>query len=281
MSRSASVEVIALGRARPRAVAGAILVLTVSIAGLLLAAVSQPFDPTDVVAIGSAFAGAIVSGLAGFAFSAVAGSLMLHWVRPAEAVPLLLACSITTQTMSIASLRQMLDWRRCVPLVLGGILGIPIGAMLLQDIAPRSLAIGFGIFLACYSAYMLARPALRVRLASRLFDVVAGFVGGLTGGSIAFPGAVPTLWYCLQGIPKESQRGAIQPFILIMQIGTLLYFSKLGILTGGTLGVYLWCAPATIVGTWIGLSLFRTVNDMLFRRIVLVFLLISGAVLVI
>src|SRR5581483_2155119 len=42
----------------------------------------------------SVFLGSVVSGLAGFAFSAIAGSLLLHWMTPLEMVPLLPACSI-------------------------------------------------------------------------------------------------------------------------------------------------------------------------------------------
>jgi hypothetical protein len=32
----------------------------------------------------------------------------------------------------------------------------------------------------------------------------------------------------LRALPKEIQRGTVQPFILIMQVATLAYFSKLG-----------------------------------------------------
>jgi len=40
------------------------------------------------------FAVAFVSGLAGFAFSAVAGGIILHMLEPLEAVPLMMACSV-------------------------------------------------------------------------------------------------------------------------------------------------------------------------------------------
>jgi hypothetical protein len=66
----------------------------------------------------------------------------------------------------------------------------------------------------------------------------------VTGGAIAFPGAVPTIWCCLQGLPKERQRGLIQPFILIMQVATIAYFSGVGIMTSETLMVSLVTASA-------------------------------------
>ena len=43
----------------------------------------------EYVALGIAvFAGGVVSGFAGFAFSAVAGAILLHFLRPTQADPL-------------------------------------------------------------------------------------------------------------------------------------------------------------------------------------------------
>lgn len=64
-----------------------------------------------------------------------------------------------------------------------------------------------------------------------------------------------------------------------MQIATLVYFSKLGILASGTLTTYLWCAPVVAIGTWLGLRLFHRIDDKRFRQIVLFFLLFSGVTL--
>ena len=63
-------------------------------------------------------------------------------------------------------------------------------------------------------------------------------------------------------------------------IATLIYFSKLGILGSVTLTTYFWCLPAVVAGTWLGLRLFDRIDDTKFRRVVLIFLLISGVTLV-
>ena len=52
------------------------------------------------------FAGAFVSGLAGFAFSAVAGAILLHMLEPMEAVPLMMACSAGVQATNLWALRK-------------------------------------------------------------------------------------------------------------------------------------------------------------------------------
>jgi uncharacterized protein len=226
------------------------------------------------------FAGALVSGLAGFAFSAVVGTLLLRLVEPAEAVSLLLVSSLAAQLLCIADLREAIAWRRLLPLVAAGLAGIPIGALLLQVLPATIFAAVFGVFLVNYAALMLVRPAPATRGYSRISDLLSGFAGGVTGGAIAFPGAIPTIWCTRQDLPKDSQRALIQPFIVIMQVATIAYFSGIGIMTSETLLVSLVCAPAVLAGTWLGLRLYRYVDDGEFRRLVLVVLLICGATLV-
>jgi uncharacterized protein len=227
------------------------------------------------------FAGSLAAGLAGFAFSAITGAILFHFMAPLDAVPLLLACSITTQLFSISKLWHTMQWRQCAPYLVGGFAGIPIGAKLLKTFDAHIFAAGFGFFLICYSLYMLIRPHVVLHGGGRYIEIAAGFAGGITGGATAFPGAFPTIWCNLRGLSKLEQRGIVQPFILLMQIATLIYFSKLGILASATLTTYLWCAPGVALGTWLGLQLFNRIDDKRFRQVVLLFLLISGATLLI
>lgn len=237
-------------------------------------------DMTLPVTLASIFAGALAAGLAGFAFSAISGAILFHWLPPIEVVPLLLACSITTQLFSIVRLWRCMAWRQCLPYLAGGLAGIPVGACLLEVCNAHVFAAGFGIFLALYSGYMLLRPGLTVRRGGRLAEIAAGFAGGITGGATAFPGAIPTLWCNLKGLSKVEQRGIVQPFILLMQVATIAWFSKLGIFAAATWSTFFWCVPAVLAGTALGLQLFDTVDDARFRRVVLLFLLVSGATLV-
>ena len=265
------------------AVSRAALFLVAAIAATALIGWFTAAGPHPLVVLAVA-AGALVAGLAGFAFSPVAGALVMHWVPPISIVPVLLACSITTQLFSIAKLRRTMEWRRTASFLLGGFLGIPLGAALLRGTDPHRFAVGFGAFLIVYGVFMLLRPSLviswRGTRGGRLVDAMCGFVGGITGGAIAFPGAAPTIWCSLRGLTKDVQRGIVQPFILVMQIATIAYFSRLGILTSSTIASSLVCIPAVLFGTWLGLQLFAYIDDAAFRRVVLIFLIVSGASLV-
>ena len=88
------------------------------------------------------FAGALVSGIAGFAFSAVAGAMLLHVLPPLEAVPLMMICSIAVQSASLVALRRTMRWKGSLALILGGVAGIPPALWLLESVDTRTFRIG-------------------------------------------------------------------------------------------------------------------------------------------
>src|SRR5271165_5725986 len=106
------------------------------------------------------FFGAFVSGLAGFAFSAVAGVILLHVLQPLEAVPLMMACSVGVQATNLWALRETIQWKDSLMLVLGGLLGVPIAVWLLHSTDTTTFREGFGLAVALYAGYMLFRPSL-------------------------------------------------------------------------------------------------------------------------
>ncbi|MDB5516700.1 MAG: hypothetical protein JWQ17_3458 [Tardiphaga sp.] len=76
---------------------------------------------------------------------------------------------------------------------------------------------------ALYAGYMLFRPALTylAKMESHGRNALIGFGGGLIGGLTGMPGALPTIWCDIHGLPKNQQRGLVQPFIAAMQVFAL------------------------------------------------------------
>jgi hypothetical protein len=240
-------------------------------------------DPQSYLLVSAGiFAGAVVSGLMGFAFSAVAGAILLHVLPPTEAVPLMMACSIITQSVSLYALRRSLQWRGSAGLIAGGVIGLLPSLYLLYHVDAKIVRVGFGAFLVAYAAWMLLRPrtACLQDAAGRLRDAAVGFGGGLIGGLTAMPGAVPTIWCDLRGLPKDQQRGLVQPYIAAMQVLALaLMVSRNTLPTQALLNVTL-TLPALAAGAILGVVLFRRVSDAWFRTVVLGVLAVAGVLLV-
>jgi uncharacterized protein len=230
------------------------------------------------------FLGSFVSGLAGFAFSAAAGVILLHILAPQEAVPLMMACSLGVQATTLYVLRRNIVWNGCAALIVGGLLGTPVAVWLLQTVDARLFRELFGTFVACYAALMIFRPGVAYLKEMRQHrNALIGFGGGLIGGLTAMPGALPTIWCNMHGLPKNQQRGFVQPYIVLMQVFAL---ALMLVYNGNAFSTRIFHSllisiPALVAGTALGIVTFHVVEERTFQRIILGILLVSGVSLIV
>ena len=67
-----------------------------------------------------------------------------------------------------------------------------------------------------------------------------------------------------------------QPAGVAVFAATALWLGSTGMIGFHEMGLFLVGLPALALGTWVGLKLFGKLNDAMFRRTVLVLLLLSG-----
>ena len=231
------------------------------------------------------FLAGVVSGLSGFAFSAVA-ACVLWLLPPLQAVPLIMLLSVCNQLLSVGKLRQeMMLWgtgerEGALAYIAGGLVGVPVGLALLQNLPASTFAGGLGLFLIAYSVLVLLKPdSLRITLSGWKPAVAVGAAGGIIGGFSAFPGSMPVVYLGLRGLSKVETRGITQPYILALQLISLsilalthstIFNPQFWLLWGLTL-------PAVLLGSSAGVALYRRTSEVNFRRAVLILLIVSGA----
>jgi uncharacterized protein len=226
------------------------------------------------------FAGAFVAGLSGFAFGLVAASLWLYILTPLQSATLIVAFGLIVHGYSVWKLRHALDWRRLLPFVIGAAIGVPAGVTLLAWSDPRSVRIAVGIFLVLYSLYVFFRPPFKLAIDGGVgADTAVGFVNGVLGGLTGLAGILVTIWCGLRGWPKDVQRATFQPVAVAVFLMTAIWLGATGTVTAETLRFFLIGLPGVLVGTWLGLKLFGKIDEAMFRKVVLVLLFMSGAML--
>ena len=105
------------------------------------------------------FFGGIVTGLAGFAMGLVVSGVWLHILTPAQTASLIVGYGLLTQSYNIWKLRHALNWRTVAPFVIGGLIGVPIGAALVTYVDPNYVRTGVGVLLIVYSALFAGAAA--------------------------------------------------------------------------------------------------------------------------
>ena len=166
---------------------------------------------------------ALVASVAGFAFSALAGSAFayLH-LDPVRAVQTLTVCSAAIQLYAVWKIRSSIRWLALTPMMAAGAATVPIGVRMLLHVDGTVYGVGLGIFLSAYGCYAALRRDGRIVCASAWLDAIAGALGGLTGGLAGLPGPFVTICCSMRGWDKLAQRAVYQPYILVMQIVTII-----------------------------------------------------------
>jgi uncharacterized membrane protein YfcA len=206
----------------------------------------------------------------------------LQAMSPATAAPLVALCSVVGHLQALRSIWSGVRWPSLWPFLAAGLLGVPLGTALLEQVRPQPLRLGVGILLIGYSAWMgLVRRPPVITGGGRVADAAVGFVGGLMGGMASLSGPAPTIWVQLRGWNKNEQRGVNQPFNMSVLATALIAAAVAGLLdrTFWTWAVI--TVPVSFLAARIGLMLYGRANDAVFRQLVLVLLGLSGVTLIV
>jgi hypothetical protein len=199
---------------------------------------------------------------------------------PALTAPVLVIGSLIVQGIASWQLRRDIAWGRLRRHVIAATFGLPLGLAVLTLGPARWIVAFVGLLLVVYSAYTLARIALRMAPpplpAGRQADAVVAFASGVLGGIGGYVGALVGMWADATGASPGETRALLQPFIAIMQALTILGLALTGFFTPEALWLTLSALPALLLGTWLGIRAYGVIPAQGFRIVLLSLLLLSG-----
>ncbi len=226
------------------------------------------------------FVAGVVSGTTGLAFPLIAGPILLLEHAPSQAVILTSSCSLLGQILSFCLLGRTISYDIRWNMILAGLVGVPLGTQLLVSADPTVMRYGFGVLLILSSLPFFAGPRLRIARHAPIIDTLVGWAGGICGGLFGVSAAVPTLWFCLQGLERDRHRAVMQPFIVAIQaasIASIWLRGNAGTNTVSELGLYI---VPVLLGVAVGTELFRRASSKLYFHAVVLITLCSGIALI-
>ncbi len=231
----------------------------------------------ELLILAGALAGGFVSGLAGFGTGLTALPFWLSAVPPIVAAPIVVICSIVAQIQTIPAIWRAIVWRDVLPYILGGLVGVPIGTLLLAHISLQGFKLMIGCFLVLFSSFMLlSRSALKIRWGGDAANGIVGFGGGVLGGLAGLSGPIPTIWASLKDWSKDKKRSVFQAFnlsILTLAAATQAFG---GFMTFEVGRLVLIALPGTLLGAWLGRKAYEKIGTDRFNQVILILLLLSG-----
>jgi uncharacterized membrane protein YfcA len=226
------------------------------------------------------FAKAGFGGALGFFITpTLALVLPLHTV-----VGIMLPVLMVADIFTIAAYWRRWDTRRTLIMVAGAVVGVTLATFVLVNTSPELLKKGLAALVLIFVIYRLLEKHILTRLIYRpraWHGVLAGTAGGFTSALANAGGPPVSVYLLLQDLEPTLFVATSSLFFAIVNWVKIPYFLAGGLIDFQLLRELVWLLPLVPVGVWAGRRMVGVVNKTLFDRLVIVFLLISGILLVV
>ncbi|MEO0813550.1 MAG: sulfite exporter TauE/SafE family protein, partial [Myxococcota bacterium] len=163
----------------------------------------------------------------------------------------------------------------------GALLGVPIGTYVLSALESRELLLTIGVVLLVATAVLTFSKPSNEERSNRAIEPAVGLVSGTLSGAFG-TGAAPLILYLQwMGLSRSDFRATTMSVFLVASVARVPTYAVAGLFTVERLWSAVLLAPAVGAGLWAGQRIHLKMNEKLFRRAVLVGLLLLGAALVI
>jgi len=220
---------------------------------------------------------ALAQACTGFGFSVMATPFLLLVFAASDAIQINIILSILISAVLLPKLIADVDWGLCKKLVLGSLLGAPVGLLIfLVANADYLRAITGGILLTLTFLIIL-----RFRIArTGMRDMIIGGLSGILTGGLGMPGPPLLVYSAGTGMAPRALRSTSLVFFLFIYSLILILQILAGSAAGATFTTALYLTPAAAVGVMAGQWLFRRINPAVFMALIYALMLVTGAYLV-
>jgi uncharacterized membrane protein YfcA len=224
---------------------------------------------------GIVFLACFIQAAVGFGLPMVAMPVLIELYGIRVAAPLMALIILQLQILMILRYRSAWNLRTVGRISAAAVLGIPIGVLLLSQIPEAITVTILGLILIIYALYSLFRlPVPHLNHAGWAY--LFGFIGGMGGGAYNMAAPPMIIYGDTQRWPPQEFKGNLQGYFFIITSVTIITHSLNHNITAAVLRNALLAIPLVLLGAIAGFYLDRYLNAALFRKVVLVLLLLLG-----
>jgi uncharacterized protein len=220
---------------------------------------------------------AVVRGFSGFGFSLLAISALTLFHAPAEVVPVVFLLEIAASLHLLPSIWRDVQWRSLVPLVIGCMIATPIGAYALATVPAAPMQIALSVFVLVSVAVLWSGFALKSEPGFGATTGV-GAAAGLFNGAFGIGGPPVIVFYFASPAGVAAGRASVIAYFLATDAIGLANLSVHGLMTREAIVKAMLFLPALFAGVWLGARAFKSVNEQVFRKAVLIIMAVLAVV---
>ncbi len=225
------------------------------------------------------FLSSFLQGMFGFAFVLFSMPLLLLFLSIKFVAPLIALFLPSVTGLLVVKFRLKFNYKEVTPLIIGTLIGIPLGIYLLNEFSDRMMKSILGIFLIFYSLYSLKIKRVPWKLPS-WSAYLFGLLSGILGGAYNTTGPPAAMYIANREWSKLDVVSSMNFFIFTTSIMVLLFHLVSGNITTDIFMTFLLLIPAMILGMIAGIYGNRKLSDERYRKGLFILLIIMGIMLI-
>ena len=233
----------------------------------------------SVVSAVTLFVGATVLSTIGFGIGMTTIPILLFVLEPQTVIVVVNTVSVALFTLIVHQNRDELPFRRVGPWAAAGLLGVPMGVLILKDSDAGLLKIA--ITSVTIVLTLVVAFNVRARIPSGLLaGLVVAFIVSVTLNALGIGGPIMALYMLTQNWSRNAVRGALSLYFLFVEAAGVVGYGITGLLTTERIALILIAVVPVTLGFLLATYLVRRMNDVVFRRATVVAIIgMSGMVL--
>jgi uncharacterized protein len=219
-------------------------------------------------------------------FGAAAAMPLLSLVIPLKVlIPAWTLIGLAAGVTLLGRDRNAIAWREMIALLPGTLAGIAIGLWVFKTLDAATLARSFGGAVLLYGLWSLwntFRAREKWQVPGRTAAAIAGVLGGAVGTTF---GTMASLFYAIYfdaiRMTKERFRASMSAALVALGVVRGLGYFAIDEFNRDVMITVAITLPMMLIGIFIGDRIYAGLSDLVFRRVVAVALVVSGAALMI
>lgn len=208
-----------------------------------------------------------VQTMVGFGYSLLAVPLMTFTIEPKMAVVIATSVALLGNASLARAEWEHCDRRTAARMILGAMIGSPIGIVVSEVASARVLR--FGLAIALFAFVIVNVRGLRLRTVNRSVDLIFGGVSGVLNTSLSTNGPPLVAVLHARHLPPPVFRATLAVIFTVSGVFAMALFALSGRYDHDTLVAILWAMPAMLAGLGLGRALRKHVPMGAFRNLVL------------
>jgi uncharacterized membrane protein YfcA len=218
------------------------------------------------------FIASIIRGFNGFGFSATCISGFSFILPAIEIVPIILALEVIISIFMVPYIWNKIDWRFVFKILIGIIIGSPVGLYLLKHLNPETTHLSVCLMVIFFSI-LLMKGYSNQKINNDYGKIFTGIVSGTLNGLTTLGGMPVALFLLITNIQPAVIRGSLAALFFLTDIYAFILSFFAGIVDITTIYRIIPLIIILPIGVFIGNKFFIKSKEETYRKVVFYFLI--------